>query len=145
MCFWLPFSCPEALVRTKFISATFYHCVSRWSGRWTASSPDRSRSKTDGVLLRERLQRTKVGVYIIKSRFYKSCILGWGAGGGQECLQLSWCVNWRAGHSSLQWVAGEKTYLSPEARKQRVVSPHGNPWTFLFIWSPAKPWWRGAC
>ena len=75
MCFWLPFSCLEALVWTKFISATFYHWVSRWSGRRTASSTDWPRTKTDGVLLRKCLQRTKVGILLMKCRFCKLYIL----------------------------------------------------------------------
>lgn len=86
MGFWLPFSCPEALVWAKFISATFYHCVSRWSGRRTASSTHRPRSKTDGDLLRERLQRTKVGIYIVKGRLHKSCILVWGGQGAGRSI-----------------------------------------------------------
>lgn len=46
----------------------------------------RPRSKTGGDLLRERLQRTKVGIHILKGRLHKSCILVWEGQGREEYL-----------------------------------------------------------
>lgn len=102
--FLTSFQLPWSSGMNKIHLCHIHHCVSRWSGRWTASSTDWPKTKTDGVLLRKCLQRTKVGILLLKCRFCKLYILV--SGGRGKYLQQLWCVNWKAGYRGLQWMAG---------------------------------------
>lgn len=148
MCFWLPFRCPEILVWTTFISAIFYYCVSRRSGRWTASSIDWPRTKTDGVLLRRCLQRTKVGIWTVKCKFCKLYILVSEVGGISAITVMCELENLIQRASVDEWGENRPFYpytkgvRGPSQRRKSwslAVAHHLEPHESFFFCSPSNP------